>query len=696
MKNKMSDFFSISIAVVLCGILVVSSPVHAREKRHQDKELSPLTVTAQKREENVQKVPISMDVFTGVDIEDAGIMDMTDITYFSPNLFATPSMENAAIIMRGVSTHNTVLSPAVGIFVNDISYPINRMQDQELLDIERIEVLRGPQGTLYGKNTESGAINIVTRKPDNEMRGKVFGEYGFYDTAHDNVPFYRAGGSFSTPIQKDTLFMGVAFQVKESDGYIKNINNGNENAAQVDKKLGQVHLRWTPSAPWEFSFFTDVSQNKDFYGTQRYEDGAGQSDPFTINWNGGNDWEEEYNNQSFRAEYKGSAFNLLSITSRSDYNIAFTNDTDFGPFPFGDQNWEFDTLAWSQEFRLTSPENGGKFQWVTGVYGATDDTYAKAHTPAYSSVRDTWMENDTLAVFGQGTYTPIAPLHLTAGLRYEHQELEGRQINQFAANTRYQRSDNNDELLPKLSAAYDVTKTIMAYASFSQGFLTGGYDFYFSNGPEDLYFKPEHTTNYEIGVKTSFWENRLIINAAAFHLDIEDKQVVEWPVGQPVSARNVTNAAQAESDGFELELQAKPARGMDLFAGVGYTEAKFDQWVSDQSGGGSYDYSGNYLMDAPRFTFHIGAQYRMSNGLFCRVDLLGTGDYYSDAENQNKVDGREIVNLKLGYEQEHYDVILWANNLFDERYVTSRVNYLGSMVQDGEPRSVGITLRYRF
>jgi len=311
-------------------------------------------------------------------------------------------------------------------------------------------------------------------------------------------------------------------------------------------------------------------------------------------------------------------------------------------------------------------------------------------------VRDTTIDIGSLALFGQATYTAFDRLHLTAGARFEHQELEGRQTNQFAATPNYSSKKANDEFLPKLSVAYDITDKAMVYTSYAQGFLSGGFNFHMANNADDLYFKPEHTKSYEVGLKTRFWNDRLILNTALFHIDIEDKQVVEWLVGGSPTMRRVSNAAQAVSNGLEVELVARPLSELELTCGFGYTEAKFDKWVAPRPGGTSFDYSGKYLPNAPKYTYNVGVQYRAREGLFLRADLLGTSAYYSDAENTQKTNGYRTVNLKVGYNWDELDAVLWANNVFDEHYVISRGAYMGTMVQDGAPRSMGLTLTHRF
>ena len=530
-----------ALAGLLFSLAFYAAPARAQEKDLTDHQLDPVAVTAQKKVEKPKDIPISMDAFSGVQIEDAGITDMKELVTYTPNVFTTPAVDNCSIVIRGISTHNVALTPAAGLFVNDISYPLNRMQNPDLIDIERIEVLRGPQGTLYGKNTESGAINIITRQPGNDLRAKVYGDFGYYDAPHSSVPIYRLGGSVSGPILEDKLFVGLAFQGKGSDGFMKNIYDGDEEVAKIDRKIGRLNLRYKPSELWEISFTTDFGENRDGYGYLRYDNGMGKSDPYELSWNLGNTWKEDNNKQVIKAGYTVRAFNLLSITTRSAFDTQFKHDADYGPFLLQYQDWDFDITSWTREFRFSSPKEAPKLSWVAGVYGARDETSVKAHIPALFAMRDTDTEGETLAVFGQGAYTLYERLHLTLGLRYEHQDMEAGQTNLYALRQHYKTNDTNSEFLPKVSAAYDLTENIMAYASFAKGFLSGGYDFNFAASADDLYYKPEHTQSYEAGLKTNFWDNRLTVSASVFHLDIEGQAGCGMACG---SARDQKAGAQ--------------------------------------------------------------------------------------------------------------------------------------------------------
>jgi iron complex outermembrane receptor protein len=264
---------------------------------------------------------------------------------------------------------------------------------------------------------------------------------------------------------------------------------------------------------------------------------------------------------------------------------------------------------------------------------------------------------------------------------------------------KYEDESDYDEVLPKFSIAYDFTDEIMAYASASKGYLAGGYTYFFDSGPQNFTYDPEYTWNYEIGTKTSWLDNRLIANLSLFYIDMEDKQVIEWVAGM---YQTIENAAEAHSMGVELELHARPMRGLDLFAGFGYMEAEFDNWTATELNYTTfqyeqYDYKNKDLPNVPKYTYNLGVQYRHLSGFFGRVDLLGTGDFYGDAKNKAKVDAYELVNLRLGYEREHFDIIFWCKNLFDEDYEAFKMAWgEDEFGIEAEPRMFGATVTYRF
>ncbi len=701
-KGKMiciSQFLKIGIVWILMVMAVTVSAAESKVAPPQEEKLVPsdteletMTVTAQKREEDVQDVPISMSILSDMFITDAGIKDMKDLSFFTPNLYSQQVVNQNMMIIRGISSHSVALNTPVGLFVDDIGYPLTFMQNPDLLDIERVEVLRGPQGTLYGRNTEAGAVNIITKQPDNEAMGKVFVEPAFYDTPDQEVFSIRTGGAVSGPIVKDTLFFGVSGQYENSDGYTENIYDNDDKAAKIDHLNGQAKLRWKPSDSLDITMVLNGYENNDGYGYLRYIDGPAQSDRYKINWDGNNEWTDKNNGQALRIKYSGTAYNLVSITTRNDYSTDFINDGEFGPTVYPDQVFMFEDTVYSQELRFSSADETSPLTWIAGVYGFTEEV--DAHAEYFGFTYITNYECDGFAVFGQGTYTLFDRLHLTAGLRYDYQEYEGEQTLNSIAEPYGARFDHG-EWLPKASVSYDINASAMAYATVARGMLAGGYDYGFASSSDTLVFKPEFSWNYETGLKTSWFDNKLTINAAVFYVEIEDKQVQEYLNGGPL--RDITNAAKASSKGFELEMTARPVPGWQVFAGIGYADAQFEEWKSEQTSGEIFDFEGKSLPHAPEYTFNAGVQYNHPSGFFGRVDVTGLGDYYTDAKNTVKVDGYETVNLKFGFEGESFQVSLWCKNVFDEAYLTTKSYYFGGhTAQDGAPRIIGSTFIYRF
>lgn len=436
-------------------------------------------------------------------------------------------------------------------------------------------------------------------------------------------------------------------------------------------------------------------------------DGPFETERHAINWDGEYYWEQEGNGENLRVKYEGDAFNLLSVTGRRDYEEKIATDIDMSPFPtMGSYTFKNENELLSQEVRIFSSNNHGPFEWLAGLYGFKEEVNIDI-LDFLGSDRITDIDINGYAVFGQGTYTFFDRFHLTAGLRYDYIDLEGDQTYEFInmmgnpQSIDFGKDFDNDEILPKFSIAYDVTDNIMTYVSVSRGYLAGGYHYSQATSEENFTYDPEYTWNYEIGTKTSWLNNKLMANLSAFYIDIKDKQVAEFdPI---LIVPEITNAAEAHSMGVELELQARPMQGLDFFAGFGYTEAKIDDWIATEMDMMTYqfvtyDYEDKYLPDAPEYTYNLGVQYRHLSGFFGRVDLLGTGSFYHDAKNRVKEDGYELVNLRLGYEREHFDIIFWCKNLFNEEYETVRFEWAGAGVggMDGEPRMFGATVTYRF
>ncbi|QTA92561.1 TonB-dependent receptor [Desulfonema magnum] len=687
------------IVLIISAVFCRSAYSGSDDKQKDIHQLETITVTAQKKEENPQKVPVSVDVFSDIRIEDAKIEDVLDLTRFSPNVHMKQNYTEHVIVIRGIPSFRASTHSPAGLYVDDVSYPLHYMQNTMLFDIERAEVLKGPQGTLYGRNTESGVINIITRQPDNQFRSKVFGEYGSDDT-------FRSGANISGPLVSDTLFVGAAFQYKISDGYAENLSDGNDQVADSEQVNARTALRWTPGDAWDISLTADVMNADNHIGGYRLISGPHASNPFEVRKDEDEYYKEDGNSQGLRIKYEGSMFHLLSVSGALYQTLDKLADTDLWDDP-GDRKvntFKIRERQYSQEFRMSSAQKGA-FEWLAGVYGFMEETefnykydiVSKGITGKHPIAN---MDTDGYAFFGQGTYTLFEDLHLTAGLRFDHQDLEG-DLRDDIKGRHCSQDLTYDEYLPKFSIAYDLSKDFMVYTSASKGYLVGGYNWLMNPTSETFDYDSEYTWNYELGIKTTCLKGKLIANLSVFYTDIEDKQVTEFDAD--TSSNTVTNAANAHSQGVEFQVRTMPVQGLEIVAGFGYTQAKFDEfkateWNDTHTALIENDYEDKYLPYAPEYTYNLGIQYRSANGLLCRADLLGTDRYYGDIGNLSEQDAYQTVNLRLGYEKESFDFYLWAENLFDEEYLTyvapfDKNSHVGF---DGPPRTLGATLTYRF
>ncbi|KIX14742.1 TonB-dependent receptor [Dethiosulfatarculus sandiegensis] len=688
----------LGIAPMIGIFLCLPSPARAAA----DAKLGDYVVTAQKRAESLQEIPVSMDAFTGAELEEAGVYNAAGLTYFSPNLYMKTSSAQSEIVIRGLSSFNNALYGPSALYVDGVCLPTHFRHNPDLFDLERVEVLKGPQGTLYGRNTESGVINIITAQPTNEFKAKVFSDVFMYDGDADDSPGLRAGASLSAPLVEDKLFLRIAGRMDYSNGWMVNNFNQDDKAGKVDHKNLRASLRWLPGPNWEVDFTSGLQDEDDGKGYFRYFTGPLATPRHQINYDSEYRQSNQGSSHALKLKYKAHAFDLVSVTGLNTFDREFDQDFDSGPLPRPYTSLDFEDTFLSQELRLVS-KGDQALKWLAGLYALSEDTTVDMNIRAISQRRNSDLTTGGLALFGQATYSLWERLHLTAGLRLEHLDLKGDMDYQgpMGARQKLDKDLDFDELLPKFTLAYDFSEQVMAYASAAKGYLPGGYSVYMATNQDNFTYDPEYSWNYELGIKTSWLNDALTANIAFFYIDLKDKQVAEFVPGV-MGVQRIANAAEAKSQGVELSIQARPAAGWQFTAGVGYTDTEIDQWSGyalDQALGRMthFDYAGNRLPHAPKYNYHLGAQYTHETGLFGRVDLLGVGDIQFNASNTVEQDPYQLVNLRLGYDNGVIGITLWCENLFDEDYALLKMNW-GSAVlgQDGAPRTVGARLIYYF
>jgi iron complex outermembrane receptor protein len=716
-KNWKRKFFLLGVVIVIFAVMVVlnlfsvPSAVAEEEKPKQDTmqeekvqeeyELETMTVTAEKRKENIQEVPAAISAFTEITLEDAGIEDVDDIVEFIPNMSFSPSYMPGCFEtnFRGIGISQFTEKNPVVIFIDGIAQDHLTNYGTDITNIERVEVLRGSQGTLYGKNAIGGVINIIitTEAAENET--------------------YRIKGFVNGPIVKDKLFLGLSGNYYETDGYMK---NDHPDGGTFDNKetLGlKSRLRWIPSDRMEVNFHTGMSQKR--YGSSSgIIVTAGQQAEYYHAYKNPNDKvESDSFDTALNIGYGGEIFEFISITTYSYSQMDLWQDYCYVNPTMNIVGIRLsDNRAFSQEFRIQSPDKKEGIKWLGGIYYSMDDVKWDDNGMEYDTesmlgynIYYNWpddIKEDTTAAFGQMTFPLPGRLAFTAGLRYEcvDKEMDYRYevtrtdtgavlpYDPFRPGSptlaTYNIKDDWNAFLPKGVLSWTINKDAMIYASVTKGYLAGGFNLC-ENIKERAKFDEQSSIDYELGAKTSWLDNRLILNANLFYMDIKDMHVYYAP--DPFTYIT-SNAGEAHSQGIEIEAKARPIKGLDITAAFGLGDAEFDEYTNTAGN----DCSGKTMTSTPDYTLNLAVQYRHDSGFFSRIGMQGYGQSYFDDVNTIGQEAYEIYNAKIGYEGRNWDVYFYGKNLFDKEYFSfGRTTPLVVGIA-GEPQTFGIIASLRF
>ncbi|MEM8613183.1 MAG: TonB-dependent receptor [Cyanobacteria bacterium P01_H01_bin.105] len=668
-----------------------------------------IIVTAERTPEDVQDVPISITAITEQEIEDADITSLEDIARNTPNFTFFPSGDRSFGLysIRGLSNTSAISNrDPVDFYVDGVPYNFAAFIDFDLPDLERVEVLRGPQSVLYGRNALAGVVNLITRQPTDTFEFSGVASYGNYNDLD-----LRA--SVSGPIIEDELFFRLSGNYGSRDGYLRNtlLDDGvNEQSGGN----GRGRLLWTPSDNLE------IALNASF---NNYQDGANSyvilnSEPFETEQNidGFNDLVSD--DQSLRVAYTHPDFRFTSITNRrfSKNDVEFDGDYTAADAFVVDID-ALENTVFSQELRLQSPETVERFEWILGGYYESNqfdsvnnglingNDIATIFGPTFPlppgsiNIANAEANSDTFAVFGQVSYRPIDALTLTTGLRYESTNSTLERFDRTITipglpDTTLISLDeieqNGDELLPRFAAEYRFSSDLMAYGSITRGYRPSGVNL----GPGDeasATFDAERSWNYEVGLKSSWLDDRLAVNLALFHTPVDNFQILQFDL----IGNSFTDNADVSITGFELEARATPVTGFDIIAGFGLTDAEFTNFTNPFTGA---DAEGNNLQFSPDVTYNLALQYRSPQGVFGRLELQGLGTTFFDDANTIKQEPYAIVNARLGYEFDNTGIYLFGNNIFDQEYIQQAFTFppFGTIASYGIPANYGVQVRMRF
>ncbi|UTV30939.1 TonB-dependent receptor [Photobacterium atrarenae] len=586
--------------------------------------------------------------------------------------------------------------PTVGFYVDGVNYTSNGMFDLDLTDVERIEVLRGPQGTLYGGNSLAGIINVITKKPDNFTDARV-------SVTADTLERRKVSVGVNTPLIEDQLYGGLSLAFTDNNGHLTNIHNGKDYGAREDF-VARAKLRWEPTYTFESDLILDFQRLRgDSYalGSAAFI----KNNPDKVD----HDYDGEDNRDAYgitlvmRNEF--SRFDFTSITGWRDWDSYNSADQDAS----SQTNYIYHNIAkeeqkqFSQELRWAS-NTASDLQWLAGLYGyyaeyKTKSTNMLDYTAIgwggpYTDYTNVEKENSGYAAFGQVDYSLTERLTLTAGLRVdmEKRNADIQSNNQSSPSVNIQGDKDFNEWLPKAGVSYAPDSSALIYGTISQGYRAGGFDHLYPN-QDDPTYDSETSTNYELGYKASFLDNSLELSTALFYIDIKDQQVQQ--LVQSTNTIMTDNAGRGRSQGIEFETRYTPAPGWLMELGGSYTNAEYKDYencamTSLQS------CSGNKMVNTPELTANFALQNTRplteQLSLFSRLDVIHVGEYYFNSLNTLQQDPYQLVNVKLGVEAQDWDVYLWAKNALDEYYSTVEFDFgSGHTVEASDPQSFGLT-----
>ncbi len=763
---------AVGVALWQCGALYaqVTPPPSGPGMDRASNADGEIVVTAQKRVESIQRVPISIQAFGQKDLRSLGISSSTDLGKFTPNVdIGLPAGEGnqPIVVIRGIGLNdsNTNNAGPNGIYVDEVYLSAPSSQTFQTFDLQRVEVLKGPQGTLYGRNSSGGAINFITNKPTDILSADLHTSFGSFNT-------YNVEAAISGPLTPN-LDARLAVTKSGSDGYVHNDLTGQrENGANSGALRTQ--FLWKPSAdlqillnghaghvkvrPNEYRHVAtfdpttlgnatptvcgqagiDAGACTDIFGTGTpanfYHGSYNRHEKLDVTSAGG----------SLRVSLTSAAVDLTSLTSFEHNDKFHPEDSDASPLRLLEQNFAVNSNTFTQEVRAA--HTGDQYNWVAGLY-YLHETLKQAQSVdlfldgdlvvgvpgAFDGIALRGFGNsrqltNAYAAFGQVEYGLTDRLRLVAGGRFTHEtksfdylgrvQYQSGGIDSFTPLSVLgdtNRSLSNSKFSFRAGLNYTIKRDVLAYASIATGFKSGGFNGGFlSTNPIELDrqlqpIRPENVTTYEVGLKSSLFERRLVLNAALFYNDYRNLQVSELispvvPGGNIVSV--LDNAPRAHTEGLDLSLVVKPVERLTLTGQLGLLSAKVDDFRSTSSLI-AIDYSHNRLALAPRSSALLIAEYHMPvgrNGIDAQVSAAYKSHQFFDISNDPLAaqNGYWLENARLAFQfrNDEFEIAAFVHNFTDRKYyafafdLTNPFGFVQGVT--GTPRTVGVEANFHY
>lgn len=660
--------------------------------------LDPIIITARRFQERLQDAPVAVTAIEAEDLGPAGADTLEAAALRSPNLHFNP--QGGPISIRGITSlgisGGVDRQPAVGLFVDDVYLARPMGYPQLTWGLDRVEVVRGSQALLYGKNTIGGAVNLVLPTADGSRGGEAFVGAGS-EGAH------RAGLSWQTPLGDD-FALRASLAWSGADGYIRNRADG-RTVADTDAASARFVLSGTFDNGTRMRLSADYGRDGSDGGlwyaplAEAYDFSANHDYVATNTVTTGG--------MALRLDHDFGWAELTSITGWRGHDMDSWLDGDFSPMSYLVQGQTEHQRQFSQEFRLASTGDT-PIGWRTGLFYMRESFrgtqfYDYASLPRdLLSLTDFDQTTTTASAYGEIIWKPSAQWEVSAGARYTHERKSTTSemaspsgSNMFGMPGRAEGSMSYSNLSPELSVIRRFDDQTIAYAKLSRGFKSGGISPYIEADGSANRYEPEETTTLELGWRSGAADGSWTLGATAFYTDWQDQQAVVYT--SPVT-RVYRNAAAATSKGFEVEATARLHPEWTVSLGYGFTDARYDDFVDTVMG---QDHSGNPMPFAPKHSVSLGVDWGrdLADGkrLTAGLDYTFRSSHSFTPDNSFRQDAVHLLDARIGIEGESWGASFYAKNLTDERYLRNYFNMGGADYGVAAPgRTVGVLLSTKF
>ena len=689
------------ILFLLISFFLVVLSVRAEDQdtvKVRQVDLNEVVVQSFKQNRDLRLEPLSASAVTGTAIQNKNITDIKEFSSFIPNLFKPDygSKLTSPVYIRGIGSK--INAPSVGLYVDGIPYFEKSAFDFNFTEIDRMEVLRGPQGTLYGRNTMGGIINVYTKSPLKYQGTNAFISNGTYGNRDYALSRYAKIG--------DTFGYAFSANYNRSDGYFTNLFT-DKKADDQKSGSGRIRLEWKPTDRLSLGLMSSYDYSKQGGYPYAVCDSLTHR-PGDVNYNDYSFYKRAMSTTGLTVEYRGNGYSLSSKTAFQYLSDHQGIDQDFSTASIYFARQDQKQKMLSEEFNIKST-TANRYKWLFGAFGfwqGIDNTVTLDYLSAKYSTRKLY---DTptygFALYHQSTLDSLLTdgLSLTFGLRYDYERASTDYLAYKDAEGGSNRTDafysklNFSQVTPKIALQYLFPSTGLLYATVTKGYKTGGFNTSFER-EEDRSFRPESSWNYELGGKHPFLDNRLRAEIALFWIDWKNQQISQTlPSGR---GSMLTNAGRSVSKGVEVSLQGNPVNGLMVQVNYGFTHATFKEYVDEKK---NIDYSGNYLPMVPSHTFAVGADYTISNPcthidrFMVSLNYTGTGRIYWKEDNKVSQSYYGQLSGKVSATKGFATFAIWAKNITNTQYNAFYFESGGKgLAQLGRPFTIGGSVAITF